>query len=90
MTKKELVESGIKKIARKYMAEAVSPKSLDRIIAKIPLGSETSLPMSQGMAIKEVIKQYKIPAIEWGYSGNYNAVATKKQIMVWNDNGTHL
>ena len=63
---------------------------LKKLIRDIQFGQERSLPFSQGWAIKEVIKKYKIPVKEWGYSGSAIAVGTKKQRMLWRDKGTHL
>jgi len=65
-------------------------KTLQTYRANIKFGREQSLPMSPGMAIKSVIKEYKIPAIAWGYSGSLIGIETKKQIMIWRDKGTHL
>ncbi len=50
------------------------------------------LPMSQGLALKEVIKEYKIPAKRVGYSGGSPiiGVETIKQIIFWKDTGVQL
>ena len=72
------------------MAKSKSPAYLKKLIREIKFGQEQSLPMCQGMAIKEVIKRYKIPAKEWGYSGSAIGVGTKKQRILWRDKGTHL
>jgi hypothetical protein len=48
------------------------------------------MPMSQGMAINRVIKEHKIPARAWGYSGSAIGVETKKQKILWRDKGVHL
>jgi len=69
---------------------AKSQAYLKKVIQEIKFGQEQSLPMSQGLAIKEVIRRYKIPAQEWGYSGSAIGVGTKKQRIVWRDKGTHL
>ena len=45
------------------------------------------VPFSQGIIADTVIKQYKIPAIRWGYNGSLVGVETKKQIMIWRDKG---
>lgn len=65
-------------------------KTLQTYRANIKFGREQKLPMSQGMAIKGVIDEYKIPVIAWGYSGSLIGVETKRQIMIWRDKGTHL
>ncbi len=88
--KSRLIESGLTKIVRKMLREAVTPSQLNKILSKIDLGTETKLPFSQGYAIKDVIKRYGIKAVEWGYGGNYIAVATNSQIMVWLDKGSEL
>lgn len=69
---------------------AKSQEYLKKVLREIKLGQEQSLPMSQGLAIKEVIKRYKIPAQRWGYSGSAIAVQTKKQKILWRDRGSHL
>jgi CRISPR/Cas system-associated exonuclease Cas4 (RecB family) len=69
---------------------AKSQAYLKQVLREIKLGQEQSLPMAQGMAIKEVIKRYKIPAKRWGYSGSAIAVQTNKQKILWRDRGTHL
>ena len=65
-------------------------KTLESYRAKIKWGTERSLPAGQGMAIQSVIREYKIPAIRWGYYGSLIGVETKKQIIIWRDRGTHL
>lgn len=65
-------------------------KTLESYRNEIKFGTENNLPMSQGMAINSVIKEYQIPAIAWGYSGSLIGVETKKQIIIWRDKGTHL
>ncbi len=57
---------------------------------KIEWGMPDKLPMSQGMAIKEVIKEYKMPVIALGYYMDVIGVETKNQKMFWKDYGTHL
>lgn len=64
--------------------------SLKAIEKKIQWGTEETLPMMQGEAIKTVIDKYKIPATEWGYSGNYIGVGTNKQRIFWKDTGSSL
>ena len=65
-------------------------KTLESYKNKIKFGTEKNLPMGQGMAINSVIKEYKIPAIAWGYNGSLIGVETKNQIIIWRDMGTHL
>ena len=65
-------------------------KTLNSYRSEIKWGTKRELPMAPGMAIKSVIKQYRIQAIRWGYSGSLIGVETKKQIMIWRDKGTHL
>lgn len=65
-------------------------QDLKDLINQIPLNTETELPFSQGMAIKTVIDTYNIPVIKWGYYQDIIAVATKKQVMVWKDEGWRL
>ena len=59
-------------------------------IKKIKWGQQESLPMMQGMAIKDVIKEYKMPAIAWGYYADVIGVETKQQTILWKDYGSHL
>lgn len=51
-----------------------------------------SLPMGQGLALQSVIKEYRIPAKRVGYSGGSPiiGVETNKQVIFWQDHGTHL
>ena len=65
-------------------------KTLQTYRANIKFGKEQKMPLSQGMAIKRLIEEYKIPAIAWGYEGSLIGIETKKQIMIWRDKGTHL
>ena len=69
---------------------AKSQEYLKKVLREIKFGQEQSLPMSQGLAIKEVIKRYKIPAQKWGYSGSAIGVETKRQRILWRDRGSHL
>jgi len=48
-----------------------------------------SLPFSQGFLINEVIKRYHIPVKRVGWHFNHIAVETKKQIILWKDQGSH-
>jgi hypothetical protein len=59
-------------------------------IKKIKWGTEKNMPFSQGWAINEVIKTYKIPAKKWGYEYDTIGVQTKKQYILWKDNGGNL
>jgi hypothetical protein len=76
----------------KQLKEALSPDKLKTIDKKIAWGTEKELPFSQGFAIKDVIKRYNIPAIQWGYvgTGTFIGVETKKQKMFWRDKGSTL
>ncbi len=65
-------------------------KTLMSYKRKIKWGREKSLPFAQGYAINEVIKQYKIPVIRWGYSFDIIGVETKKQYIFWRDRGGEL
>lgn len=70
--------------------ELPNQEELLKIIKQIEFGTEKRLPMMQGEAIKTVIQKYKIPAIKWGYGAQYIGVETKKQIIVWEDEGWRL
>jgi len=63
---------------------------LKEVLKKIKLGTEKSLPMSQGFALNKIIQKYKIPAKKWGYSGSAIAIETKMQKILWRDKGSHL
>ncbi len=65
-------------------------KTLKSYKSKIKFGTKKELPAIPGMNINGVIKQYKIPAIAWGWSGSLIGVETKKQYIFWRDFGTHL
>lgn len=47
------------------------------------------MPMSPGILIQELIKRYKMPALAVGYNPRMGhvAVETKKQFVLWRDNG---
>lgn len=51
---------------------------------------KTNLPMSQGWAINELIKLYRIPAKSWGWAGSTIGLETNKQYLFWKDNGGEL
>ena len=53
---------------------------------------KSSHPMSQGLALKELITRYKIPAKKVGYSGasSYIGIETNKQFLFWRDDGVSL
>lgn len=68
----------------------VKLETLKRIIKQIPFGTEKSLPAMPGYAINDLIQRYRIPAVEWGYFGSYIGIRTKKQTMVWKDQGHQL
>ena len=57
---------------------------------KIKYGNEKSLPMCQGMAINSLMKEYKIPAISYGYHFNLIGIETHKQFLMWRDLGYGL
>jgi hypothetical protein len=93
------VEKNIKddvsmKVTKKALTDAVSQSKLKEYDKLIEWGTEKKLPFSQGYAIKQAIKEFKIPAIEWGYGqiGRYSliGVGTKKQRLFWKDTGTQL
>ena len=46
-----------------------------------------SLPMSQGLLIKHLIEHYKIPFKKVGYYMDIVGIKTKRQTMLWKDNG---
>ena len=49
------------------------------------------LPLGQGLALKEVIERYEIPARRVGYGQtSIIGVETNNQIMYWRDHGSHL
>lgn len=63
-------------------------KSIIKKLTWKPLGK--SLPMSQGLALKFLIKHYKIRGIKkLGYSGGHSAIGieTGKQYLFWKDTG---
>jgi hypothetical protein len=62
-------------------------KGLRDLAKQIKWGTEKSLPMCQGMAIQAVIKEYHIPAKEWGYHLDKIGVKTQKQMLFWKDTG---
>ena len=63
-------------------------KAFRGYIEKIKWGQAATMPMCQGMAIKAVIKEYKIPAKLWGYWFDVIGVQTNKQTILWRDIGT--
>ena len=82
------------RLSETEVADAASGTTLKGCERAINWGTEKTMPLSQGEAVKAVIKQYKIAAKEWGY-GRYNSsavigVGTDKQRMIWKDNGSSL
>lgn len=57
---------------------------------EINWGKEKSLPFMQGNAINTIIKEYRLPAIRWGYSGSLIGIETEKQYLIWRDKGHAL
>jgi hypothetical protein len=67
--------------------ENMKEKGIRELATLIKWGTEKSMPMCQGMAINAVIKEYHIPAKEWGYHFDKIGVKTNKQMMFWKDTG---
>lgn len=65
-------------------------EDLTEYVKNVPFGTETKLPFMQGYAINEVIKKYNIPAVAWGYFSDLIGVETKKQYILWRDEGWRL
>lgn len=65
-------------------------ETLSEIINSIPFNTEKELPFMPGYAIKTVIEHYNIPAIKWGHDKDYIGIETKKQFIVWQDEGWRL
>lgn len=65
---------------------------LTTVDSKINWSSDKNMPFSQGYAINQLIKTYKIPAIKWGFagSGKYIGIETNNQKMFWHDKGSSL
>ena len=59
-------------------------------IDKIDWGEHETLPMMPGEAIKAVIKEYNMPAKAWGYFHNVIGIETKKQQILFKDDGTGI
>lgn len=65
-------------------------KTLQKYKNEIKWGQQEELPMTQGLAITNVIERYDIPAKQWGYSGSLIGIETKKQYLFWRDRGSEL
>jgi len=61
-----------------------------KYVKLVKFGTENSLPAMQGMAIKAVIEEHKIPALKWGYYFDVIGIETKRQFLFWKDHGGHL
>lgn len=68
----------------------INKKTILKINQEMEFNQNTSLPFSQGYAINSLIKEYKIPALKWGFSGDYIGIETNKQKIFWLDKGTYL
>lgn len=58
--------------------------------AQLQWGNRKDLPAIPGMNIAGVIKEYRIPAIRWAYSGSLIGIETKRQFLFWRDVGGEL
>lgn len=68
------------------VSEAVLKKYVESI-KWFDVDPAPSLPMSQALILQEIIKANRFPAKRVGYNADLVAVASKKQIIVYRDNG---
>ena len=66
---------------------AKSQTELKKLIKNIKWGTQKEMPFSQGWVVNEMIKRYKIPAKKWGYDNDIIGIETKRQRILWKDQG---